>query len=100
MQIVITAADVYSALDAERPFGSLRRIGGGAYRFDPVNGEPTDHKDYESAVDDISKQVTERESDPASDLKRALARIVVLESKLREVGVATIEALPIGVKGG
>lgn len=38
MTIVITAAEVYSSLDAEHPVGVVRRVGGGGYRFVGYDG--------------------------------------------------------------
>lgn len=98
MSIVVTSADAYSALDAEHPFGSLRRVGGGEYRFVPVEGEPARFADYDSAVDGITRAIDERESDPSSQLKKALARVAVLESRLREAGVDVV-AIAVDVKG-
>lgn len=98
MEVIVTSADVYSALDAERPFGSLRRVGGGAFRFQPSDGSAhSDHKDYDSALAVVADVVTARESDPDSELKIAQARIVVLEAKLREAGIDPTAEV---VKGG
>lgn len=88
MTIAVTTADIYSALDAERAIGSIRRIGGGGYRVE-LNGHIDDFKTYEAAAAHADDQVAalEADSDPAVELKKLQARAVVLEAKLRDAGI-------------
>lgn len=96
MQIIITSADVFSDLDAEHPFGTVRRPCGGVYLLDPADGAPSGFLDYDSAITQAGKIIDEVEADPSTELKRALARIVVLETKLRDAGVEiAVDAVPV-----
>lgn len=105
MTIVITAADVFSAIDENHAVGDIRRAGGGMYRFIPGDGSPAeDSADYDSAVALADAFVATVEKNPQATgetiaLKKALTRIAELEAKLAEAGVS-LEAVAVDVVRG
>lgn len=101
MSAVVTAADVFSAIDSDHAVGEIRRVGGGLYRFVPGDGStpPDDVADFDSAVALSDAFVAELEKDPQAsgdslalrkaltDLADANATIQDLQAKLLAAGI-------------
>lgn len=105
MSIVITAADVFSAIDTDHPVGSIQRGGGGEYVFTPVDASaPITAADFEAVTAAAEAFVAEVEKNPDATsetlaLKKALARIAELEQRLRDAGVEPVDAI-VAVREG
>lgn len=99
MSVVVTAADVYSSVDPDRPVGKISRVGGGLYRFTPGDGStpPDDAADFAAAVTLSDAFVSELEKDPKASgdalaVKRLQTELAAAQARIRELEARVIEA--------